>query len=421
MGNKMIRVVGDIMLDEWLNGNLEKKSAEAPINIFERKIENYSLGGVGNLSINLKSLGIKFDLFSEIGKDNYGKKVLKILREKKIKFNILKIKKQTSIKRRFFKNNKQVFREDIEDTTINKRIGDKVYKKLKSNEILVISDYNKGSIHKNFLNEISKKNIVTFVDPKNKPFFYKKAFLVKPNMEKFEEWCGKYSKKKAFQLLKQMKWKWLIISNNKKGVHVFNHKDQYNFYKVKKVKNPNVIGAGDIFFAGIIYNYLKGLDIFTSVEMSSHAASKCVAKKKIRKISKKDFIKDVVFTNGVYDLLHKGHLDLLKFSKKIGKYLVVGINSDKSVKLLKGKNRPYNNINLRIKKLKQTKLIDKIFKFSEKSPLKLIKIIKPDVIVKGDDYDFNQVKGSQVSNIILFKRKKKISSTQIISKLNKTI
>ena len=75
MRNKMIRVVGDIMLDEWVNGNLEKKkSAEAPINIFERERKNYSLGGVGNLSINLKSLGIKFDLFSEIGRDNYGKK-----------------------------------------------------------------------------------------------------------------------------------------------------------------------------------------------------------------------------------------------------------------------------------------------------------------------------------------------------------
>ena len=177
----------------------------------------------------------------------------------------------------------------------------------------------------------------------------------------------------------------------------------------------------EIFFYWNYINYLKGLDIFTSVEMSSHAASKCVAKKKIRKISKKDFIKDVVFTNGVYDLLHKGHLDLLKFSKKIGKYLVVGINSDKSVKLLKGKNRPYNNIDLRIKKLKQTRLIDKIIKFSEKSPLKLIKNIKPDVIVKCDDYDFNQVKGSEVSNVILFERKKKISSTQIISKLKKMI
>ena len=109
-----------------------------------------------------------------------------------------------------------------------------------------------------------------------------------------------------------------------------------------------MIGAGDIFFAGIIYNYLKGLDIFTSVEMSSYAASKCIAKEN-KKNFKKDFIKDIVFINGVYDLLHKGHLDLLKFSKKIGKYLVVGINSDKSVKLLKGKNRPYNNIDLRIK------------------------------------------------------------------------
>ncbi len=419
MRDKIIKVVGDIMLDEWLTGNLEKKSAEAPINIFQRERKNYSLGGVGNLSLNLKSLGIKFNLFSEIGKDNNGKKILKILRGKKIKFNILKIKKQTTIKRRFFKNNKQVFREDIEDITINKRIGDEVYKKLKSNEILVISDYKKGCIHKNFLNEISKKNIITFVDPKNKAFFYKRAFLVKPNMEKFEEWCGKYSKKKAFELLKQMKWKWLIISNNKKGVHVFNHKDQYNFYKVKTVKNPNVIGAGDIFFAGIIYNYLKGLDIFTSVEMSSYAASKCVAKKKIRKISKKDFIKDIVFTNGVYDLLHKGHLDILKFSKKIGKYLVVGINSDKSVKLLKGKNRPYNKINLRIKKLKQTRLIDKIIEFSNKSPLRLIKNIKPDVIVKGNDYSFQNVVGSKFANVILFKKKNQLSSTKLISNLNR--
>ena len=99
-------------------------------------------------------------------------------------------------------------------------------------------------------------------------------------MEKFEEWVGKFSKKKAFDLIKLMNWDWLVISYNKNGVYVFNKLGQQNFYKVKTVTNPNVIGAGDIFFSGIIYNYLNEEDIFTCVEIASYAASKCVKKKK---------------------------------------------------------------------------------------------------------------------------------------------
>lgn len=418
---KKVKVIGDIMLDEWCFGNLGKKSAEAPINIFNFKKREYSLGGVGNLSINLKSLGIKFKLFSEIGKDFNGRLILQLLKNKKIKFKILKSKNKSIIKKRYFINDKQIFRQDIDDVKINKKISNEIKKEIMTNDILIISDYKKGSIHKNFVNKLISKNCITFVDPKNKPYFYKNAFLVKPNMEKFEEWCGKYSKHKAFKLLKSMKWDWLVISNNKKGVHVFNKQGQYNFYKVKTIYNPNVIGAGDIFFAGIIYHYLNNLDIFTSVEMSSYAASKCVKKKKIRKISKKDFIKDIVFTNGVFDLLHKGHIDLLKFSKKIGKKLIVGINNDQSVKRIKGSKRPYENENLRIKKLYNTNLVDKVFKFKNKTPLKLIKKVKPDVIVKGDDYNFDQVEGSKIFNVIIYKKKKKISSSRIIDRLQNFI
>ncbi len=417
---KKIKVIGDIMLDEWCFGNLGKKSAEAPINIFNLKKKNYSLGGVGNLCLNLKSLDINFKLYSEIGKDKGGNRILEILKKNKIKFDVPKSKRKTTIKRRYFVNDKQIFRQDIEDLKVNNKIGNKVKKEITPKEILIISDYKKGSIHRKFLNELDNKNCISFVDPKNKPYFYKNAFLIKPNMEKFEEWCGKYSKKKAFKLLKSMKWNWLVISNNKKGVHVFNNKNQYNFYKVQTVKYPNVVGAGDIFFSGIIYNYLNNIDIFTSVEMSSYAASKCVVKKKIRNISKKDFVKDVVFTNGVFDVLHKGHLDLLKFSKKISKRLIVAINTDESVRKIKGDKRPYNNLSLRIKKLYDTSLISKVFKFKEKTPIKLIRKIKPDVIVKGDDYNFNQVAGSKIANVILFKRTKKISSSKIILKLEKS-
>ena len=105
-------------------------------------------------------------------------------------------------------------------------------------------------------------------------------------MEKFEEWCGKYSKNKAFKLLKRMNWSWLVISNNKKGVHVLNNLGEYNYYRVGIVEKPNVIGAGDIFFSGIIYNYLKNYDIFTSVEMRVMQRLNVFLKNKLNNIQK---------------------------------------------------------------------------------------------------------------------------------------
>ena len=271
--------------------------------------------------------------------------------------------------------------------------------------MLVISDYKKGCITKNLLNLIKNKNCITFVDPKNKPEYYKNAFLVKPNMEKFVEWCGKFNKQKALNLIKKMNWTWLVISHNKNGVHVLNKFGKYNFYRVNNIKKPNVIGAGDIFLSGIIYNYLKNYDIFTCVELASYAATKCVAKEKIRKIQLSDFKKDIVFTNGVFDILHKGHIDLFKFCNKIGKKVILGINTDKSVKLNKGNKRPINKLSKRIREIKKIKLISKIIIFSNKTPLKIIKKIKPDVIIKGEDYKFNEVSGSKIFNTILFKKK----------------
>tara|TARA_Y100001958_G_C20899172_1_gene322081 strand:- start:41 stop:472 length:432 start_codon:yes stop_codon:yes gene_type:complete len=140
-------------------------------------------------------------------------------------------------------------------------------------------------------------------------------------------------------------------------------------------------------------------------------------KKKIRKISINDFKKNVVFTNGVFDLIHKGHIDLLKFSRKIGKNLILGINTDISVKKNKGRNRPINKLKIRKQNLYKLKLIDKIISFNEKTPKKLIKKIKPDVIIKGDDYSFSDVVGKEISNVILFKKKNKLSSTKLISKI----
>ncbi len=414
---KKIKIIGDIMLDSWCDGVYKKKSVEAPINIFVLKKINYSLGGVGNLSYNLKSLKVNHELFAEIGNDQNGFKIKSILKKQKIKSYLIKSKKISTLKERFFYKNKQIFRRDHENIKKNKNNITEIKKRIKKNDLVVISDYNKGFVNDNLVKYLKKMQCTIFVDPKSGPETFKNVFLVKPNMEKFEEWCGKFSEKKAFNLLYKMNWNWLIISNNKNGVYTFNKYGEKNYYRVKNIKDPNVIGAGDILLSGILYNFINNHDIFTSVELSSYATTKCVSKKKIRKISINDFKKNVVFTNGVFDLIHKGHIDLLKFSRKIGKNLILGINTDISVKKNKGRNRPINKLKIRKQNLYKLKLIDKIISFNEKTPKKLIKKIKPDVIIKGDDYSFSDVVGKEISNVILFKKKNKLSSTKLISKI----
>jgi D-beta-D-heptose 7-phosphate kinase / D-beta-D-heptose 1-phosphate adenosyltransferase len=420
MIKKNIKVVGDIMLDEWCYVKDIGPSAETNINIFKSYKINKSLGGSGNFCMNLKKLNIHFKLYTEIGTDQIGNQVVELLKKKEINFCSLRKKKITSLKKRFFIKKKQIFRQDTEDTKNTSNIDKSLLKEIKSNDIVIISDYKKGVINKSLHSKIIKKKCLTMVDPKNKPFFYKNAFLVKPNMFKFNEWCGKFTKEKAFNLLKKMEWTWLVITDGKKGVHVFNDNNEYRMFKVKtNQKDTNVIGAGDIFFAGLIYFFQKEYNIFDACLLASHASTNCVKKQGIRYVEKKDFVLNTIFTNGVFDILHSGHLKLLKFSKKLGKKLIVGLNSDKSTKILKGADRPFNSVKKRIKNLKKTKLINKIFVFKETTPLKLIKRIQPDIIVKGSDYSYEDVVGSKIANIILFKKKDNLSTTKILKKIRK--
>ena len=145
------------------------------------------------------------------------------------------------------------------------------------------------------------------------------------------------------------------------------------------------------------------------------------SKKNLREININDFKKELIFTNGVFDILHKGHLDLLKFAKNNSLKLIVGINSDRSVKSNKGSSRPFNSLNKRIQKLKKTKLISKIIVFDEKTPLKLIKKLKPELIIKGSDYKYNKIVGVEISNAIIFKKKNNFSTTKILDKIRNKI
>ena len=166
--------------------------------------------------------------------------------------------------------------------------------------------------------------------------------------------------------------------------------------------------------SSLAYYIFNNFDVFESAKLSCELATKSVETNKITIINKNNLRHKIIFTNGCFDILHKGHLRLLKYAKSLGNKLIVGLNSDNSVKKLKGDQRHINNIKKRIKNLTDFSFINEIIVFNEKTPLKIIKKIKPDIIVKGSDYSRKKIVGSKISKIKIFPLVKGFSTTKII-------
>ena len=415
----MIKIFGDIILDVWVKGDIKRKSPEAPVYILDQKEINTNLGGVGNVAANLKSLKDKIKLFGAIAKDSNGLKILGLLKKLKIDNNISKKSAVTTTKTRLInQNNKHVLRVDVEKNYLYNDCLKKLKEDNNPNDLIIICDYAKGIIKKNTVKKILQFNKNIFIDPKNDVSFYKGAFLVKPNMKQYQKWVGRFNIKKSFDLIKKMKWHWLVVTNGKNGVYIINKFGESKHFKEKVKKVADVSGAGDTFISSLCHSFNKGMNIFDASKLACFASARIVEKPTVQSIEQKDLNRGIVFTNGVFDILHPGHLKLLKFCKKIGNKLVVGINSDSSVKIIKGNNRPHNNIKVRIKNLKKLKLIDEIFIFDKKTPLSLINKIQPDVIVKGGDYKKKHVIGGEISRVIIFPTVKNYSTSKILERMN---
>tara|TARA_B100000787_G_C16174795_1_gene288402 strand:- start:18 stop:1289 length:1272 start_codon:yes stop_codon:yes gene_type:complete len=415
----MIKIFGDIILDVWIKGDYKRKSPEAPVYILDQKKIKTNLGGAGNVAANLKNLGNKIKLFGVIAKDTNGKKILNLLTKLKIKNNISNVATITTAKTRLInEKNKHLMRVDDEKIYTS----DDSLKKLKDNnnskDLIIICDYAKGLIKKDTIKKILQFNQNIFIDPKNSVYFYKGAFLIKPNMKQYEKWIGKFSIKKSIKLIKQMRWSWLVVTNGKNGVYVINKFGESKHYKEKVSNVADVSGAGDTFISVLCHSHNKGMNIFDASKLACYASARIVEKPTVQSVSYKDLNRKIVFTNGVFDILHPGHIKLLKFCKKISNKLIIGLNSDLSVKQIKGNDRPYNNIKIRIRNLTKLNLADEILVFNEKTPLNLISRIQPDVLVKGGDYKKKQIIGQKLSKVIIFPTLNGYSTTKILKKIN---
>ena len=445
----MIEVIGDVMLDIYETVSVDRISPEAPVPVCRRISKKLIPGGAANVACNLASLGASVSLKGIVGADINGQILSKKISETGTIVNLKQIEGfQTVAKTRIVSNGHQLLRIDDE---INCEI-DHNWELSVDCSVLVVSDYNKGSVNdiSNLMAEARVKNIFTIVDPKGLDWEkYRNASLIKPNQSEFFDVVGECKSEqeilnKSILLIKKLNLKALLITRSELGMTLITHEGQRHHVDALAQDVIDVTGAGDTVAAVLAFSIAQGMTLYKACEQANLAASKVVQRagtsvikktdlndisriKKTKVIdNKKDLAelikairqdKIVVFTNGCFDLLHAGHVDYLEQAKLQGDLLIVGVNSDNSVKKQKGANRPINCIGERLRVLSGLNSVDILIEFDEDTPKNLLSIIKPDVLVKGGDYDYlNQVVGHEIvesysGKVMLIKKKFDTSTT----------
>ena len=445
---KKITVIGDVMIDWYLHGESSRISPEAPVPVVNFKESKFQLGGAANVANNLKHLEIEPFLIGAIGNDHFGSLLKEHLKAEKIKFNLLSEKSfQTICKQRLMSSNQQLARIDYEKYFHGSKltnIFNTFIRNIAKTDLIIVSDYGKGTIFnaRKLIQSAKKLKKKILIDPKGKDFTkYKGANLITPNKAEFENIMGKVGSKrdlanKAKKMLEDLNLESLIVTLGSEGMYVLtksNKKITGDFINAYPQEVFDVSGAGDTTISALGAALSEGNDIFSAAEFANLAASISVSKLGTSTVSKDEVTsleaskgnkeQVIVFTNGCFDIIHSGHLDLLKEARSYGDKLIVGLNSDKSISKLKGSDRPIIGQSERKKILSALKFVDEVIIFNEENPLKLIKKLKPSILVKGADYSKEQVVGGEFvesygGEIKLVKLTKGKSSSKIINKLS---
>ncbi|KPJ68079.1 MAG: heptose 1-phosphate adenyltransferase [Coxiella sp. DG_40] len=432
-----VLVVGDVMLDRYWKGDASRISPEAPIPIVHIKEFSDSPGGASNVALNVKALGTQVVLLGLIGKDETGKILQNKLNEKGVNHQLQIVPELPTIaKTRIIAHNQQLIRLDFEKNffDIDTQELIKIYKThLNNTNIVIISDYGKGIANcvKQIIQLARLKNIPVLVDPKGRDFsIYHGATLITPNLSEFETIVGpcrtdQELEQKGLELLQANNFTAVLVTRGAQGMSLI-HKAEKTLHIPTQVHEIyDVTGAGDTVIATLAVALSSGEHLAKACELANIAASIVVRKlgavsisaaelrRTLRKrdnswlgiTSKEQLLQDVadakahgetiVMTNGCFDILHTGHISYLEQAKSLGSRLIVAINDDDSVKKLKGPKRPVNSLEKRMVVLAGLRCVDWVIPFSEDTPEELITAITPDVLVKGGDWQVDEIIGAK--------------------------
>lgn len=432
-----VLVLGDVMLDRYWFGATNRISPEAPVPVVKVQTLEERAGGAANVAMNIASLNVPVTLHGLIGQDDAGRALDDLLRTHHIQNHCIALDSHPTItKLRILSRHQQLLRLDFEEGFHNvdsQPLLAKLATEITACGALILSDYGKGTLSEvqQMIQLARQAKVPVLIDPKGTDFDrYRGATLLTPNMAEFEAVVGHCETDedifaKGLKMIADFDLSALLVTRSEKGMTLL-RPNQPPFHLPTQAKEVyDVTGAGDTVISVLATAIADGRSLEEACYLANAAAGVVVGKLGTSTISVselenaihqrtetgfgvvsettlKDFVSQakergekIVMTNGCFDILHPGHVSYLENARKLGDRLIVAVNTDDSVKRLKGESRPINDLDARMAVLAGLASVDWVVPFCEDTPQRLIGEILPDLLVKGGDYQPQEIAGSQ--------------------------
>ncbi len=461
-----VLVVGDVMLDRYWHGPTSRISPEAPVPVVKvGQIEDRP-GGAANVALNVAALGAATRLIGVTGKDESAHILETRLNAANVACDFIKCDESPTItKLRVISRHQQLIRLDFEEAFVDfdeSELMEHFGVALKHADAVILSDYNKGCLlnHQELIAAAKARGIPLLADPKGADFAkYRGATLITPNLGEFEAVVGPCLNEamlveKGVKLLKELELQALLVTRGEQGMTLIREGQSELHLPARAREVYDVTGAGDTVISTLATALAAGASLPQATALSNVAAGIVVGKLGTAAISAPELRREVsrdqgsdtgvmtpeqlkialddartqgekiVMTNGCFDILHAGHVAYLEQAKSLGDRLIVAVNSDESVKRLKGEGRPINPVERRMAVLAALSAVDWVVPFAEDTPHALLHLFEPDVLVKGGDYTVDQVVGAEIvyaygGDVQVLDMVDDCSTTAIVEKINR--
>lgn len=433
-GQARIIVIGDVMLDRYWSGQAARISPEAPVPVVRVKTIEDRVGGAGNVALNIAKLGGKVTLLGVVGDDAEGEAIRRLLEAEGVACDFVVERDIRSIcKLRVMAQHQQLIRVDFEEASLKfdaDALRAKLAGHLSKNNTVVFSDYGKGSLAdvSAYIVDAKQAGCKVLVDPKGVDYQrYAHADLITPNLSELQAVVGVAEHEddliaKGRALINKYQIPTLLLTRGEAGMTLIQD-GQVHSLPAQAKDVFDVTGAGDTVIAVMALGVAVDMALFEAVYLANLAGGIVVGKLGTSTVSMQELTRAmhgdrdsqygivsedelarlfagakahderIIMTNGCFDLLHAGHVTYLQQAKALGDRLVVAVNSDASVRRLKGETRPINGLQERMTVLAALACVDWVVSFEEETPERLYCRLLPDVIVKGGDYSSDQVAG----------------------------
>ncbi|QKJ50374.1 bifunctional D-glycero-beta-D-manno-heptose-7-phosphate kinase/D-glycero-beta-D-manno-heptose 1-phosphate adenylyltransferase HldE [Providencia rettgeri] len=462
-----VLVVGDVMLDRYWHGPANRISPEAPVPVVKVTMVEERPGGAANVAMNIASLGANSRLVGLTGIDDAAKALTENLNAVQVRCDFVAIPTHPTItKLRVLSRNQQLIRLDFEEGFDNvdaQPMLERIEQALPHIGALVLSDYAKGALThvEKMIALANKAGVPVLIDPKGNNFErYRGATLLTPNMSEFDTIVGLCKnnqdvEEKGMKLLQSLDLTALLITRSEQGMSLIRRDEAPLHLPTQAQEVFDVTGAGDTVIGVLAASIASGRPLHEACALANAAAGVVVGKlgtSTVSPIELENAIRGradtgfgvmteselkqavanarqrgerVVMTNGCFDILHAGHVSYLANARKLGDRLIVAVNSDASTRRLKGETRYVNPLEQRMAVLGALGAVDWVVPFEEDTPQRLIAEVLPDILVKGGDYQPEDIAGSAEvwaagGEVKVLNFEDGISTTNIIKNIMKT-